>query len=234
MAIKLKILVVEDSALHQRFIADVLHDSHYEPFVVSSAEEALDWFSLEEPDLIILDLGLPGMSGLDFLHEIRQVSSIPVIMLTVSDSIHDKLRGFELGADDYVIKPFNPKELAARIEAVLRRADSSSPALVQQGYENGPLQIDFQKKQVKLEMEILHLTATEYTLLVELVKHEGRVLSHEHLLRAVWGDGYESEKDILRTNIYRLRKKLELNGNNFQFIESQVGFGYWFEPFPVD
>ncbi len=149
------------------------------------------------------------MSGLDFLHEIRQVSNIPVIMLTVSDSIHDKLRGFELGADDYVTKPFNPKELAARIEAVLRRADSSgSAAVTQQGYDSGPLQIDFQKKQVRLDMTALHLTATEYTLLVELVRHEGRVLSHEHLLRVVWGDGYESEKDILRTNIYRLRKNL--------------------------
>ncbi|MBN1265751.1 MAG: response regulator transcription factor [Anaerolineales bacterium] len=227
-----KVLVVEDSKLHQRFIADILRNAEYDPVMVETAEEATAYCDIEIPLLIILDLGLPGISGLEFLKEIRQIINLPIIMLTNSDSIQDKLRGFELGADDYVTKPFNPQELLARIEAVLRRSSSKFAGEMQKTtYQSGPLKIDFYRKEVVLDNRVLHLTATEYMLLHELVINEGRVMPHDQLLMTVWGPEYLNERDILRTNIYRLRKKLQLE-EDFQFIESQAGFGYWFEPFP--
>jgi len=233
MVTRQRILVVEDSALHQRFILDVLRDAGHEAVGVETAEQAGEICDIELPLLIILDLGLPGISGLQFLEQLRQVSSVPVIMLTGSDSIQDKLRGFELGADDYITKPFNPKELIARIEAVLRRAVTTvNGQLLRTNYQSGPLQIDFGRREVLLDGNALRLTATEFALLQELVNNEGRVLTHDHLLQAVWGDGYLAERDILRTNIYRLRKKLQFR-EDFQYIESQVGFGNWFEPWPA-
>jgi two-component system KDP operon response regulator KdpE len=225
------ILVIEDSQLHQRLVRDVLQHSGYKVLAAESAERAMEKFGAEHPDLVIVDLGLPGMNGLDFLAELREISEVPVIILTSSDSLDDKLRGFELGADDYLTKPFNSQILVARIHAVLRRADLAVVnGMGVSKFQSGPLNVDFGSHKVEAGGNLIRLTATEFALLKEFIRYQGRILTHGQLLTAVWGPEYQGERELLRTNIYRLRKKLEIGTGGIDFIQSQVGVGYWFEP----
>jgi two-component system KDP operon response regulator KdpE len=187
---------------------------------------------MELPDLIILDVMMPELDGFETLRMLREISNVPVIMLTVRDEEEDKVRGLELGADDYVTKPFSARELASRVKAVLRRAQgpaSPDESILQIDHR---LSIDFNKREVIVEEEHLHLRPTEFRLLYHLVENAGWVVPHETLLSKVWGYEYgEDEIQNLRLYISYLRKKLEPDPSNPHYILTEIGTGYRFVDF---
>jgi len=199
---------------------------------VISAEDgpaALERVERERPDVVLLDIGLPDMNGLDVLKAIRLFSDVPVIMLTVRDDELSKVQGLELGADDYVTKPFSHLELLARVRAVLRRAQSLPLAHVAP-FTSGDLHVDFARREVLVGDEPVPLTGTEYRLLYHLVRNAGRVMTHEALLARVWGREYTDEISYLKSYISRLRNKLERDPHHPEYILTEYGVGYWFRP----
>jgi two-component system KDP operon response regulator KdpE len=182
--------------------------------------------ALETPDLIILDVMMPGMDGFTCLARIREFSMAPVIMLTAKGEEADKVRGLDLGADDYLTKPFGPKELLARVRAVLRRQDGTKPAEMAV-LTLGDLTILPARRRVERAGEPIHLTPTEYRLLYELVSHRDRVLLHEELLTRVWGAEYRDEIDYLWTYVRYLRNKIEADPSSPRYIRSEAGVGYY-------
>jgi two-component system KDP operon response regulator KdpE len=189
---------------------------------------ALDLVERETPDLVLLDIGLPEMNGFDVLREIRAFSDVPVIMLTARDSTIDTVKGLELGADDYVTKPFDHLELLARIQAVLRRLDMSAPRSRTPSFRSGPLEVDFTAQEARVAGERLDLTPTEYKLLYHLVRNAGQILSHGTLLARVWGREYVDEVDYIRVYIRRLRSKLGDDPERPRYIQTERGLGYRF------
>ena len=192
-----------------------------------NAEEALKLVEEHSPDLILLDIMLPDMDGFHLCREIRAFSDIPIMMLTARDSEVDKVRGLEMGADDYITKPFSHLELLARIRAVLRRYQSQLPA-VGEMFESGDLRIDYSSRQVTVRGQTVRLTPTEYSLLFHLTRNAGRVLPHHTLLAKVWGREYVDEIDYLKVYIRRLRQKLEGDPETIGRIVSERGVGYKF------
>jgi two-component system KDP operon response regulator KdpE len=190
---------------------------------------ALERVEKERPDVVLLDIGLPDMNGLDVLKAIRLFSDVPVIMLTVRDDELSKVQGLELGADDYVTKPFSHLELLARVRAVLRRAQSL-PLAHEAPYTSGNLHVDFIRREVLVGDEPVPLTGTEYRLLYHLVRNAGRVMTHEALLARVWGREYTDEISYLKSYISRLRNKLERDPHRPEHILTEYGVGYWFRP----
>ena len=182
----------------------------------------------EQPDLVLLDISMPGMDGYETLRQIREFSDVPVIMLTARDSVLDKVKGLELGADDYVTKPFDHLELLARVKAVLRRLDMPQPASRAPSFVSDELAVDFASRQVRLRGEPVPLTNIEYKLLYHLVRNAGRVLPHETLLAKVWGREYVDEIDYLRVYVRRLRRKLEDDPDRPRHILTERGVGYRF------
>lgn len=221
-----RILIVDDEPKIIRFIKTSLSLSGYDILTASTGQEALTLFNNEHPDLVILDLGLPDLDGLDVLKSIRTYSTRPVLILTARDDEADKVRGLELGADDYLTKPFGTQELRARIEAVLRRVRWSPQATDLPKYEQGILHVDFQRRRVLVREEEVHLTPTEYDLLRVLIHNAGSVMSHAELLSHVWGDEYRNDLAILRVNISRLRQKLEEDPREPHTIVTVPGVGY--------
>ena len=201
--------------------------------VVSAATGAkgLELIEAESPDLIILDIGLPDMDGFQVLREIRRFSQVPVIMLTVRGEDTDVVRGLELGADDYVTKPFSHIELMARVQAVLRRVQGL-PVTEQRPFVSGKLSVDFASNEVKIDSKPVKLTSTESKLLYYLIKNEGRLLSHENLLRKIWGETYVDARDLLRVHIQHLRQKLGDSVELPSIIVTEHGMGYKFVPPP--
>lgn len=199
---------------------------------VISAEDgpqALEMIERERPDIVLLDIGLPEMSGFEVLKTIRRFSDVPVIMLTVRDDEVSKVQGLELGADDYVTKPFSHLELLARVRAVLRRAQSL-PSVHEQPFVSGDIEVDFVRRQVKVRGQVVDLTGTEYRLLYHLVRNAGQVMTHEALLARVWGREYTDEISYLKSYINRLRSKLERDPRHPEYILTEYGVGYWFRP----
>lgn len=184
-------------------------------------------FYEHNPDVVVLDVTLPEKNGFEVLQEIRQVSDVPVIMLTARGQEMDQVRGLELGADDYVIKPFGYMALIARIKAVLRRAESPAPLRNVPDFVCGDLTIDFESRKVALRGEPVKLTQVEYKLLYHLVRNVGRLVRHEALLSRVWGDDYGATTDYLKVFISRLRAKIEPKDGP-RFIETERGLGYRF------
>src|SRR5262249_53572330 len=180
----------------------------------------------EQPDLVILDVMLPGLDGFEVCRQIRDVSLVPVVMLTARGEQVDKLRGFEMGADDYLTKPFSPPELLARVRAVLARAQQrgagGGPSVVRWG----DLAIDLLRRRVSLGGEPVRLTPTEFRLLQELAAQRGKVLSHTELLTKVWGPEYRDDRDYLWAYVRHLRRKLEANPDSPKRILSEPGYGY--------
>nr|MBN1228623.1 response regulator transcription factor [Anaerolineae bacterium] len=220
------ILIVDDEPKILRFVDTSLRLSGYEILTAETGQIALDIYEHDHPDLIILDLGLPDIDGLVVLEKIRQYSTVPVIILTARDDEKDKVAGLELGADDYLTKPFGTQELKARIEAVLRRVRwSPQPSDLAEFVMLG-LQVDFRRRRVTVNGEEVHLTPTEYGLLRVLIQNSGHVLSHGDLLSRVWGDEYRNDLAILRVNISRLRQKLEEDPREPRFIVTVPGVGY--------
>ncbi len=197
--------------------------------VVSAAngEEALRSVEHDKPDLVLLDIMLPDSDGFELCKEIRRFSDVPIVMLTARAGEVDKVRGLEMGADDYVTKPFSHLELLARVRAVLRRYESQLPA-VGEVFESGDLRIDFASRTVSVRGRPVRLTPTEYSLLYHLTRNAGRVLPHHTLLAKVWGREYADEIDYLKVYVRRLRQKLEGDPETTGHIVSERGVGYKF------
>ena len=225
------ILAVDDEPKMTRFIRLNLE---LEGYVVSEATDglqALNKVREELPDLVLLDIMMPEMNGFETLERIRQVSSVPVIMLTAKGEEEDKVHGLELGADDYVTKPFSPRELSSRIKALLRRAEMPAQMEKTAVKIDERLSIDFQRHEVWVAGERINLRPTEYRLLYHLVNNAGWVMSHEMLLSKVWGPEYRDEIHYLRLYINYLRQKIELDPSDPQYILTERGIGYRFYDF---
>lgn len=225
----MKILIVDEEPDVVRLISVSfgMQQSNWEIIAASDGEEGLAMLERERPALVLLDVGLPDMNGFQVLEQIRLFSDVPVIMLTVHDDELSKVRGLELGADDYITKPFSHLELLARVRAVLRRAQSL-PLAHEKPFVSGDLTVDFVRREVTRHGEPVSLTATEYRLLYHLVRNAGQVLPHETLLARVWGREYTDEINYLKVYVSRLRAKLEDDPRNPQHILTEHGIGYWF------
>ena len=191
-------------------------------------ERGLDLVEQEKPDLVLLDVGLPDIDGYDVLRQIRAFSDVPVVMLTARDDTLDLVKGLELGADDYVTKPFNHLELLARVKAVLRRLDMPAPASREPSFRSGELEMDFARQELRMAGARVDLTPTEYKLLYHLVRNAGYVLTHGTLLAKVWGREYVDEVDYLRVYVRRLRDKLGDDPDRPRYIRTERGLGYRF------
>ena len=225
------ILVVDDESRMVRFVRMNLELEGYQVVEAANGLEALEKVRDDLPDLIVLDVMMPEMDGFETLARLREISTVPVIMLTVKGDEEDRIRGLELGADDYVTKPFSPRELASRIRAVLRRAEMPSPVAKTTLTIDDRLEIDFRKREVIVDGERVRLRPTEYRLLYHLVNNAGWVMTHEMLLSKVWGYEYREEAGLLRLYITYLRKKIEPDPSNPRYIFTERGVGYRFVDF---
>lgn len=223
---KTTILVVDDEPKILRFIKTSLSFAGYDLITAATGSAALTLFEQEQPDLLLLDLGLPDIDGTEVLKEIRSYSIVPIIIVTSRDDEKDKVLGLELGADDYLTKPFGARELEARIQAVLRRVEWSPQPNDIAEFDFNDLHVDFRRRRVRARNEEVHLTPTEYELLRMLIQHTGQVLLHGDLLSRVWGEEYRNDLAILRVNISRLRQKLEEDPRNPRYIVTVPGVGY--------
>ena len=198
--------------------------------MVSAATGAkgLELIEAESPNVVILDVGLPDTDGFQVLRELRRFSQVPVIMLTVRGEDTDVVKGLELGADDYITKPFSHIELIARVQAVLRRAQGLPVASEERPFVSGKLSVDFASNEVKVDKKPVKLTSTESRLLYLLIRNEGRLVSHENLLSKVWGEAYTDARDLLRVHIQHLRQKLGDSVESPTIIVTEHGMGYKF------
>jgi DNA-binding response OmpR family regulator len=227
---KARILVADDEPRYIWAIRINLEARGYEVLTASDGKTAVELAASESPDLVVLDVRMPGLDGFETCQRIRQFSKVPIIMLTALAEEVDKVKGLDAGADDYVTKPFSVEELLARVRAALRRAEFAAgkdgPAL----YEAGALRVDLANQRVFVEGSEVKLTPIEYRLLCELVKSVGRVLVPDQLLEQVWGLGYEGEHRLLRQAVHRLRHKIESDPQHPQYIQTRRGIGYLFVP----
>jgi len=226
----MKILLVEDAApvVESITLAFQLQWSDTELVVSHEGGPAAELVETERPDVVLLDIGLPDTDGFEVLRQIRDFSDVPVIILTAREDVMDKVKGLELGADDYMTKPFDHLELLARIRALLRRLDMPAPRNRIPSLRLGDLEVDFTAREATFNGVRLDLTPTEYKLLYHLVRNAGRVLTHETLLSRVWGSEYTDELDYLRVYIRRLRHKLQDDPVHPHYIETERGIGYRF------
>ncbi len=219
-----KVLVVEDDERIRTAVRLALEKEGWEVLDAASGEEALVVFHEQSCDIVLIDIMLPGIDGFEVCRAIRKSSDIPVVMVTARDDTHDVVAGLEAGADDYLTKPFAPKELSARIRALLRRVRLPSQELSELDF--GDLQILPDQGQVVVKGETIHLTRTEFQLLVELASAPGRVFSREELLESVWGKGYFGDGRLVDVHIRRLRKKIEPEDARPEYVLTVRGFGY--------
>jgi two-component system KDP operon response regulator KdpE len=225
------ILVVDDEPRMRRFMQMNLDLEGYRVIEAGNGLEAVNRVRENLPNMVLLDVMMPEMDGFEALRLIRETSSVPVIMLTVKGDEDDRVRGLELGADDYVTKPFSPRELASRIKAVLRRSEMPTPAEQSVIKVDDRLQIDFNRRQVIVEGKEIKLRPTEYRLLYHLVNNAGWTLPHETLLAKVWGHEYRDETHYLRLYVTYLRQKIEEDPANPRYILTERGLGYRFVDF---
>ncbi len=221
------ILIVDDEPQIRRVMRTTLSSNGYAIIEARSGEEALEIMRKERPELVLLDVNMPGMGGLEVCREIRDQSDVAIIMLTVRNTEHDKVLALDAGADDYVVKPFSIEELLARIRAALRRTSSAEhvPA-----YVSNDLEIDFERRKVLVQGRSVRLTPKEFDLLRHLVASQGKPIEHRRLLQAVWGPDYGNETEYLRVFINQLRKKIEPDPANPKYIHTDPWVGYRFEP----
>jgi DNA-binding response OmpR family regulator len=229
----MRMLVVDDDPilLDALSIGFQLQWQDIELLTCTSGDRALRIFEERDPDLVLLDVGLPGSSGFEVLREIRRVSDVPVIMLTGHGAEMDQVHGLELGADDYVSKPFGQQALIARIKALLRRAELPAPMRAAADFSSGGLAIHFDSHQAFLDGEPVRLTPVEFRLLYQLARNVGRIIPQRALLDRVWGSDYEASPDQLKVMVSRLRSKIEKGGH--RFIETHRGLGYRFVRAPA-
>lgn len=223
------ILAVDDDPRILRLVRVNLERAGFNVSTASSGPAALDQLTAEPPDAVVLDVTMPGIDGFILTQRIREISNVPIIMLTAMGEQAHKVRGLEIGADDYLTKPFDPDELVARIRALLRRSQSSLPGEVRSTLEAGDLKIDFARRKVEKAGEQIKLTPTEYKLLQQLAQQAGKVIPHADLLSKVWGPEYRDDTGYLWVYIRALRQKLEQDPSNPRYILSEPGFGYRFQ-----
>jgi DNA-binding response OmpR family regulator len=226
-----RILVVDDEERMVRFIRLNLEHDGFRVAEAFNGTQAIDKVRSSLPDLVLLDVMMPDIDGFEVLKIIREVSSVPVIMLTAKGEEDDRVRGLELGADDYITKPFSPRELVSRVRAVLRRTEITSGAVHGLIEVDNRLKLDFDRREVWVDGKLVKLRPTEYRLLYHLVKNAGWVLSHDQLLTKVWGYEYRDEPHYVRLYINYLRKKLEEDPSNPKYILTERGVGYRFVDF---
>lgn len=224
-----RILVVDDEPGIVRALQASLEANGFETLTATDGSEALEAIDKELPDLLILDIIMPKMDGFEVCRRVRQLSEIPIIMLSARKSEEDKVRCLNLGSDDYISKPFSMNELVARVKAVLRRTTRIGTTSAQPSFICGSLTIDFTKRQVTIAGNEVRLTPTEFRLLQELTLNADKVLTHTHLLKTVWGPEYGQEREYLRVFVGRLRAKLEPNLLDSKYIVTVPGVGYKFQ-----
>ncbi len=225
-----RILVVDDEERMVRFIRMNLEHDGFQVIEAFNGKQALDKLR-DTPDLVLLDVMMPDIDGFEVLETIRDVSSVPVIMLTAKGEEDDRVRGLELGADDYITKPFSPRELVSRVKAVLRRTEGMSGSMHGLIEVDNRLKIDFDRREIWLEGKLVKLRPTEYRLLYHLVQNAGWVVSHDQLLQKVWGYEYRDEPHYVRLYINYLRQKLEKDPADPKYILTERGVGYRFVDF---
>ena len=218
-----RVLVVDDEKAIQRFLKNALSSAEFSVHIAGSGKEALTAAIAIRPDLIILDLGLPDMDGVEVLRRLREWTKVPVIILSVRDREDEKVTALDSGADDYVTKPFGIGELLARMRVALRKSIQQSPEPV---YRVDGLEVDLEHRRVVAQGKEVQLTATEYDLLRLLVTHAGKVLTHNQILRQIWGPAYMEQPHLLRVNISNLRRKIEPEPTRPRYILTELGVGY--------
>jgi two-component system, OmpR family, KDP operon response regulator KdpE len=223
-----RILVIDDDAEILRLVRRVLELEGFDVVTVESGEAAIREMELEQFDLLVLDLMLPGIDGITTGTHIRNFSTLPIIVLTAKTSVEEKVKALEACADDYITKPFSTQELVARVRAALRRSQMTLPTPSTPRILSGNLEIDFRDRRVTVGGQEVKLTPTEFNLLQELALHSGKVLTHSHLLNRIWGGEYRDELRYLHVFVNRLRNKLMLHEENQRMIENISGIGYRF------
>lgn len=221
--IGLRVLVVDDERAIRRYLHAALNAQGYTVYEASGGKDALNMVVADRPDLIILDLGLPDIDGVEVTRQLREWTHIPIIILSVREQENDKIDALDAGADDYLTKPFSSGELMARMRAALRHSMQTAAEPV---FKMDNLNVDLTRRLVKMDGEEVSLTPTEYDLLRILVQNAGRVLTHRQLLRQVWGGAYESEAHLLRVNMSNLRRKIEPDPTRPHYIITEPGVGY--------
>ncbi len=227
---KTRILVAEDEPRYVWAIQTNLEARNYEVITAADGLQAVQLAADAQPDLILLDIKMPVMNGYEACRRIREFSTVPIIMITALAEEANKIMGLDLGADDYVTKPFSVPELLARVRAALRRTEFAEGASAESSYQGGDLRVDFARRRVFLRDQEVELTPTEYRLLCELVKQPGRILVPEYLTEKVWGPGYEEGDKLVRQTIHRLRRKIEADPHRPAYIRTRPGVGYIFLP----
>lgn len=221
----LNILIVEDDDNTAEVIRTLVKDVGYHPITVDSGEAALREIMHSSLDMVLLDINLPDMNGLEILRTVRMHSFLPVIVLSGFGKDRDRVVALEAGADDYMAKPFSPDELIARVRALMRRVEWTPKPETRLAVRR--LELDMPRRQATIRGRKLHLTPIEYGILAMLMRKAGKVITHDDLLRAVWGDNYRGDYSVLRVNISRLRQKLEENPRRPTYIVTVPGQGYW-------
>jgi len=217
-----RVLVADDERSIRRFLKASL-GSQFVIFEAATGEEALAAVAADRPDVVILDLGLPDLDGVEVTRRLREWTQVPIIVVSVREQEQDKIAALDAGADDYLTKPFSVGELMARLRSALRR---SAQAETDPVFKTGELVVDLNLREVSVNGELVSLTPTEYDILRTFVKHAGRVLTHDQLLRAVWGTAYESETHMLQVNISNLRRKIEPDPLRPVYLVTEPGVGY--------
>jgi len=225
----LNVLVVDDEKSLRDFVRRNLEIRGYKVKTASNGLEALAVFNNEFIDLVILDVMMPNMDGLETIKRVREKSAVPIIVLSAMGEEQDKVRALNLGADDYLSKPFGVKELLARLNAVQRRAQWGSSSIQEEKIDYGDISIDVNSYILKVRGNQIELTPTEFNLLVILIRNTGKVLNHKMLLQNVWGPEYGQEAEYLRVYIGRLRQKIEKDASNPEYLHTEHGIGYCFE-----
>ena len=229
MKIRDRILIIEDEQSVSHFISAILSSNGYDAIIAHSGSEALSMISSHCPDLIVLDLGLPDMDGVEILRSVRSWSSLPIVVVSARTHESDKVEALDAGADDYIVKPFGTGELLARIRAAIRhtRTVSPDPGVARTGkFTAGHLTVDYDLHSVLIDGEDVHLTLNEYRIVSLLALHAGKVLTYDFIIRERWGPNAKCNNQILRVNMANIRRKIERNPAEPQYIFTKVGIGY--------
>jgi DNA-binding response OmpR family regulator len=225
-----RILIVDDEPRYLRLLEANLRTEGYDVVTAADGQKAIDLFSAAPADLVLLDVMMPNLDGFETCQRLRQFSNVPIIMLTARGDEQDRVKGLDVGADDYITKPFSATELMARVRAVLRRSRITRSSAQNRYFTHGALKIDFARAEVWQGEQQVFLSATEYRLLLQFADHVGKILSAEELLTSVWGPEYRNDKEILWVSIARLRQKLEDDSHNPRHIVTRSGLGYLMPP----
>ncbi|MBI3165195.1 MAG: response regulator transcription factor [Anaerolineales bacterium] len=225
-----RILIVDDEPRYLRLLEANLHSEGYEVMTAQDGMQALDVFSASPIDLVLMDVMMPRLDGFGATQRLREFTNVPIVILTARGEEQDRVRGLDLGADDYLVKPFSATELLARVRAVLRRAQPPSDSSQVRFFTHEDLRIDFARAEVWRADNPVSLSATEYRLLLHFAHNVGKILTSEELLTSVWGVEYKNDKEILWVSIARLRQKLEKDAHTPRHIVTRSGLGYLMPP----